>query len=101
MQYTWSALIIGIATFGISTSLAIQAIGRSRIRAIWGMLATFLGICLVTLHNIFWERSLNENASKGWTLLYTLPTAAVCLVFVILATIVMFRIWPNRVRENN
>jgi hypothetical protein len=43
-------------------------------------IATTISIFGVLLHNIFWERQINEMASKGWTLLYTIPAFLVCIL---------------------
>jgi hypothetical protein len=81
MQYSWAiacvvVLLVGSCAAGI-------VIYRSKMLAQLGrdiQIATTISIFGVLLHNIFWERQINEMASKGWTLLYTIPAFLVCIL---------------------
>ena len=69
-------LLAGTCSAGI-------AIQRRGIRSPLGrniQIGTTAAIFAVFLHNIFWEREINDMASKGWTLSYTLPAFLICLL---------------------
>ena len=66
----------------VGSCAAVIAIQRSGMRSPLGQniqIGTTVAILGVLLHNIFWEREINEMASKGWTLLYTMPAFLVCI----------------------
>jgi ABC-type polysaccharide/polyol phosphate export permease len=52
-------------------------------------IGTTAAIIAVFLHNILREREVNDMASKGWTLIYTLPAFLICVLFSILIAIVL------------
>ena len=69
-------LLAGTCSAGI-------AIQRRGIRSPLGrniQIGTTAAIFAVFLHNIFWEREINDMALKGWTLIYTLPAFLICLL---------------------
>ncbi len=61
-------------------------------------IGTTVVILGVLLHNIFWEREINEMASKGWTLLYTLPAFLVC-IFLSAVLAIVFAVRSRRLRS--
>jgi hypothetical protein len=99
MQYSWSILIIAITVLGGGFSL----IGYFRNGRLGSFLLKVLFTCgliiSVVAHNIFWERFVNEYVSKGWTLLYTLPTAGACILLVMFAALSISLYWLFRKRS--
>ena len=80
MQYSW--VIASVVVLLIGSCAAGIAIQRSGMRSPLGrniQIGTTIAILGVLLHNIFWEREINEMASKGWTLIYTLPAFTICV----------------------
>ena len=79
MQYSW--LIVTILVLLVGSCAAGIAIKRRGMDSLLGLLiqiGTTVAIVGVLLHNIFWEREVNQMASKGWTLFYTFPVFLVC-----------------------
>ena len=62
-------LLIGSCAAGIAIQL--RGTGSPSGRNI--QIGTTIAILAVFLHNVSWEREINEMASKGWTLIYTFP----------------------------
>ena len=89
MQYSWAiasviVLLTGTCAAGVATL-------RIRKRSPLGrniQISTTVAIFVVFLHNVFWEREINEMASKGWTLIYTLPAFSICILLSGVLTII-------------
>lgn len=73
MENTWSILIIIVGIAGLITAL-VTGRNKGPTASIKISSIVILLALLVFLHNIYWERFTNEMASKGWTLIYTLPS---------------------------
>ena len=81
MQCSW--MIATILVLLVGSGAAGIAIKRKGVKSPWGAMiqvGTTGAIVGVFLHNIFWEREINQMASKGWTLIYTFPAFLICLV---------------------
>ena len=81
MEHSWAittfaALIIGTA----AAQIAQQRSGGLSSLGVKIQIGTTLGIIAILIHNIFWEREINQMASKGWTLIYTFPAFLICFV---------------------
>ena len=99
MQYSWA--IASVITLLVGSCAAGIAIQRSGMRSPLGQniqIGTTVAILGVLLHNIFWEREINEMASKGWTLLYTLPPFLVC-IFLSSVLAIVFAVRSRRLRS--
>lgn len=99
MQYSWA--IASVITLLVGSCAAGIAIQRSGMRSPLGLniqIGTTVVILGVLLHNIFWEREINEMASKGWTLLYTLPAFLVC-IFLSAVLAIVFAVRSRRLRS--
>ncbi len=92
MHLSWSILIAVIALAGTLASGTLIA-QRQRYQVVPAIAAITIIIGLV-LHDYMWEHYLNSAASKGWTLLYTVPTAVVS-VFVMLLVLLITRIFRS------
>jgi len=68
-------LLIGTCAAGI----AIQRKGTNSPLGRNIQISTTIAILAVFIHNIIWEREINEMASKGWTLIYTFPAFLICV----------------------
>ena len=99
MQYSWAiASVIVLLAGTCSAGIAIQ---RRGIRSPLGrniQIGTTAAIFAVLLHNIFWEREINDMASKGWTLSYTLPAFLICLLLSSLIMIVLAVLFRRHLR---
>lgn len=81
MQYSWAIACVVVLFIGIvAAGIAIQRKGKKSPLGRNIQIATTIAILTVFLHNIIWEREINEMASKGWTLIYTLPAFLVSVV---------------------
>lgn len=93
MQYSWA--IASVAVLLTGSCAAVIAIQRSGMHSLLGrniQIGTTVAIFAVFLHNIIWEREINEMASKGWTLLYTMPALLICILLSgVLATVFAVR----------
>ncbi len=93
MQYSWA--IASVVVFLTGSCAAVIAIHRCGMRSLLGrniQFGTTVAIFAVFVHNIFWEREINEMASKGWTLLYTMPAFLICIFLSgVLATVFAVR----------
>ncbi|MBK1829520.1 hypothetical protein JIN77_02185 [Verrucomicrobiaceae bacterium R5-34] len=81
MQYSW--VIATILVLLIGSGAAGVAIERKGMKSPLGamiQIGTTVAIVGVLFHNIFWEREINQMASKGWTLIYTFPAFLICVV---------------------
>lgn len=78
MHLSWSMLIALVALAGTLAS-GIRIALRQRYQVMPAIAAITIIIGLV-LHNYTWEYHLNSAASRGWTLLYTVPTAVVSVI---------------------
>ena len=81
MQYSWVIAIILVLLIG--SGAAGIAIGCKGMKSPLGAMIQFgtaIAIVGVFLHNMYWEREINQMASKGWTLIYTFPAFLICLV---------------------
>jgi len=61
-------------------------------------IGTTVAIFAVFLHNIFWESEINEMASKGWTLIYTMPAFLIC-IFLSGVLVTVFAVRSRRLRR--
>src|ERR1035437_2586797 len=84
MQYSWSVLIVTISVLGIAGSILMRAAHQPRMLGLLCALVACASILVVVGHNFYWEWFLNNNASRGWTLFYTLPTAGISLLTTLL-----------------
>src|SRR6478735_6897395 len=81
MQYSWVIATFLVRLIGSSAAgIAIQRRGMKSSLGAMIQICTTVGIVGVFFHNIFWEREINQMASKGWTLIYTFPAFVICLV---------------------
>ena len=97
MHLSWSILIAVAALAGTLAS-GILIARRQRYQVIPAIAAITIIIGLV-LHDYMWEYYLNSATSRGWTLLYTVPTA-VLSVFVMLLVLLMSRIFRTFLFRN-
>ncbi len=89
MQYSWAiASVIVLLTGTSAAGVAILRMGRRSPLGRNIQIGTTVAIFLVVLHNVFWEREINEMASKGWTLIYTFPAFSICILLSGLLTII-------------
>ena len=80
MQYSWAiASVVVLLVGSCAAGIAIQRKGTNLPLGRNIQIGTTIVILAVFLHNIFREREINEMASKGWTLIYTLPAFLICL----------------------
>lgn len=80
MQHSWAIVTVAVLLIGsCAAGIAIQRKGTNSPIGRNIQIGTTIAILAVFLHNIFWEREINEMASKGWTLIYTLPAFLVCV----------------------
>jgi|APTNR8051073442_1049403.scaffolds.fasta_scaffold70328_2 hypothetical protein len=81
MQYAWAiASVVVLLAGSCAAGMAIHRSGMG-----WRLgrniqMGTTAAIFAVLLHNLYWEREINEMASKGWTLLYTAPAFLICVL---------------------
>lgn len=80
MQYSWAiASVVVLLVGSCAAGIAIQRNGATSPLGRNIQIGTTIAILAVFLHNVFWEREINEMASKGWTLIYTFPAFLICL----------------------
>jgi hypothetical protein len=89
MHLSWSILIALVALVGTLGSGIL--IGRRLRYQMMPAIAAILIIVGLVLHDYIWEFYLNSAASRGWTLLYTVPTA-VASVFVMMLALLLTRL---------
>jgi hypothetical protein len=89
MHLSWSILIVVVALAGTLGS-GILIARRLRYQAMPAIAAITI-IAGLVLQDYMWEYHLNSDASRGWTLLYTVP-AAVASVFVMLLALLLTRL---------
>ena len=91
MQYAWAAVTVIFLLAGTTVAfMSKQKILRSKIQ-FWTTVAIFV----VLLHNIYWERDVNQMTSKGWTLFYTLPSFLICFCL----SLILYIVFKIRARK--
>ena len=83
MHLSWSILIALVALAGTVGS-GILIARQMRYQVMPAIVAIVIIVGLV-LHDYIWEYYLTTAASRGWTLLYTVPTAFASIFVMILA----------------
>ena len=101
MHLSWSILIALVALAGTLGS-GILIVRRLRYQVMPAIAAITIIVGIV-LHDYIWEYYLNSAASRGWTLLYTVPTA-VASVFVMMLALLLTRLLkstfsPKQIQE--
>ena len=80
MQYSWAIACVAVLLVGIGAAgIAFLCKGTKSPLGRNIQIGTTIAILAVFLHNIIWEREINEMASKGWTLIYTFPAFLICV----------------------
>jgi hypothetical protein len=89
MQYSWASAIVIIMLLGtVAAFVSPRSTRRKLSTSFWIQVGTTVAIAAVLGHNVFWERTLNPQASRGWTLLYTLPAFLICFTLSVVLAIV-------------
>jgi len=83
MHQIWAVLIVVVSAIGLLFSFSPKF---NRFTRFISAISVLVSILIIFGHNVYWEKVLNPAASKGWTLLYTLPPFAICLgAYILLA----------------
>jgi F0F1-type ATP synthase assembly protein I len=103
MQYSWAIAIILVLLIGsCSAGIVIQ---RRGMRSSMGrniQIGTTIAIFGILLHNIFWDREIEEIGSRGWTLICTLPAFLICIIISgFLATVFSIRLYRNQAQSGD
>ena len=77
MHYSWSIGILITVTLGWLLSIIFHSLNKPYRWSLHVQVSAILLVPLILFHNMYWERHINDDLSRGWTLLYTLPSAII------------------------
>jgi len=90
MHYSWSIGIVITVTLGWLLSIVFYSLRKPYRWSLYVQASAILFVALVLFHNMYWERHINTDLSRGWTLLYTLPTAIIGELALLIVAVVSF-----------